>query len=351
MWDEWREIYLDEGQAKANAYFRKNRKAMTGKMRVSWQDRYERGKDVSAIDAAMHDWYKLGEDVFARGQQNIPLKKTVTMLNISPKDIEARVDPDRQIGHIPDWVRHVVATSDINPSYAITTVIVGFGADQRAAVLWYGTHAMQVPREMPDAQKKAAIMLELQKHEAELFDLPCKPQSWMIDGGGSPHETVQTFSFESQRRRGIPVICAFGRAWKGYRPRREDRRFEQSFVRSETRQKQWCIWNVDYWKEIMQKGWLGATGAPGAIDLYAGRHSDFAQQVCNETLAGKVELNGMWIYDWKTRVGQPHDYGDCMAMAFAMAGMQGIGTGGASRVKTAAEKIHAGGLREEVING
>ena len=327
MWDEWREIYLDEGQKSANKYFRKHRKAMTGKMQVSWKDRYERGKDVSAIDAAMHDWYKLGPDVFARGQQNQPLETKITLFSLHPNNIMTRTDNDRQPGDVPDWVRSIVAATDINPSYALSTVVVGFGADQRCAVLWYGIQKMEIAKEIPDAQKKQQIMLDLETHGKQLASLPCRPQRWIIDGGGSPQETVMTFAANSVRTCGLESLTAFGRAWRQYRPGPKDRKFEQAFIRAESRVKQWSIWNADYWREIAQKSWLGAIGAPGSCDLPKGNHRDFAEQICREQLAGKAETGGTWVYVWNTQPGA-HDYGDCMAMAFAMAAMTGIGTGG-----------------------
>jgi hypothetical protein len=59
-----------------------------------------------------------------------------------------------------------------------------------------------------------------------------------------------------------------------------------------------------------------------------GHHREFAEQICREQLTGKVELNGRWVYDWATDTSGPHDYGDCMAMAYALAAANDIGTGG-----------------------
>jgi len=149
----------------------------------------------------------------------------------------------------------------------------------------------------------------------------------MIDGGGSPQDTVITFCANSVRTTGLEAVTAFGRAWRQYRSRQADRRYEQCLIRSESRLKRWCLWNADYWREIAQRGWIGAVGAPGSCDLPKGNHRDFAEQICREQLAGKAETGGTWVYVWHTLPG-PHDYGDCMAMAYACAALCGIGTGG-----------------------
>jgi hypothetical protein len=87
------------------------------------------------------------------------------------------------------------------------------------------------------------------------------------------------------------------------------------------------LWNEDYWLEQSQLGWTGAIGSPGSCDLPFGRHREFAEQICEEQLLGKVLLNGRMIYDWK-RSPKPHDYSDCMAMLYCLAAVNGIGTGG-----------------------
>ena len=339
LWDEWRDIYTDpdQGQRAANAFFRKNRKTMTGKMDVSWKYRYDAKKDVCAIDAAMRDWYHLGPDVFARGQQNRPLKRDVTLYNLRPEVIMARTSRDREPGVVPEWARMVIAATDDNPSYGLSTVIAAVGADQRMAVLWYGVHKMAVPDDMPDAAKKAAIMAEMQTHGRSLAALVCRVEDWTIDGGGAPQDTVITFAANAMQSCGIPCLCTFGRAWRFVRAKPQDRKFEQAFIRSESRSRRWAIVNSDYWREVAQKGWLGAVGAPGTCELPKGNHRDFAEQICREQLRGKAETGGTWVYVWDTIPGK-HDYGDCMMMLYALAAMKGIGTGGQAEVRPTRKK-------------
>jgi hypothetical protein len=60
--------------------------------------------------------------------------------------------------------------------------------------------------------------------------------------------------------------------------------------------------------------------------------------VTREQLAGKDDVGGRTVWVWNTAPG-PHDYGDCMHMAYMGAAVQGIGTGG-QVVKQAATKCN-----------
>jgi hypothetical protein len=326
-WDDWNRIRNEDGQAKANTYFRRNRTHLVAGMAVLWLDRWDRDVDVCAYDAAMRDYYVLGASVFSRAQQQYPIREGVTIYNLTPDVITARADPARKPGDIPEWSRLVVAATDINPSYALSTVIMAVGQDQRAAVLWYGKHELHADDSRTDAQVKAYIMAELEKHGTALASLPCRPERWVIDGGGTPQDTVIGFAATSIRTTGLESICSFGRSWNYVRPRKGDRTFEHGYTRMESRARRWIIYNSDYWHELAQRAWLAAIGAPGSCDLPAGKHDEFAQQVCGEWLKDKSELAGGWAYKWEHLPG-PHDFGDCMTMGFAMAAAAGIGTGG-----------------------
>ena len=189
---------------------------------------------------------------------------------------------------------------------------------------------MPVRKEMTDSEKRKRIYEALAAHAQQLAGLPCRPNLWIIDGGGSPQGTVIDLAANAPRICGLESVCAFGRASRQYRPTGKHRIVagEQLHRVVERREKQWVIWNADYWREAAQKAWTGSPGSPGSCSLPKGRHEDFALQVCREQLAGKDEVGGRTIWVWDTAPG-PHDYGDCMGMAYMGAAMSGIGTGGA----------------------
>jgi hypothetical protein len=130
---------------------------------------------------------------------------------------------------------------------------------------------------------------------------------------------------------GLQAACTFGRGWKNYRPTAKAsyrvRVGEQYHHVMERRDRQWIVYNADYWREVAQRGWTGEPGAPGSCSLPRGSHPDFAAQVTREQLAGKDDIGGRTVWVWNTAPGA-HDYGDCMHMAYMGAAVAGIGTGG-----------------------
>jgi hypothetical protein len=209
-------------------------------------------------------------------------------------------------------------------------VIVAFGADQRAAVLWYGLQKMDVQDSDTEIEKRRKIYEALSEQGRKLAAMPCRPDKWIIDGGGTPEGCVIDFAASSPQICGLNSFCSFGRGWKNYRPTHRMHKIrmgEMWHSVHESRLKAWVLYNADYWREIAQRGWTGSPGAPGSCTLPKGRHTDFAAQVCREQLAGKDEVAGRTVWIWTTAPG-PHDFGDCMHMAYVGAAIEGIGTGG-----------------------
>jgi hypothetical protein len=67
---------------------------------------------------------------------------------------------------------------------------------------------------------------------------------------------------------------------------------------------------------------------PGSLTLCAGKHEDFAAQICREQLKGKADLGAGMRWEWHTNPSGPHDYGDALTMCYVAAAWGGIGTGG-----------------------
>ena len=351
LWDEWNRQRIDgllmhDGGEAARVFYAANVAELTEGMKVSWEERYQIGDDKrpgdpSPMFSSMWDFYELGEAAFMAERQNKPLVEGVTINAVSASIIRSRVDKTRPPGVVPEWAKIIIASSDVNPSYAISTIVFAFGNNQRSAILWYGIHPMECKFEWTDAQKKGYIANELEKHGKEISALPCKATDWIIDGGGSPENTVIDFSATAQRLLGISAITAFGRAGKQYTTR-EKKEYgvkvrEQAHVVRASTLRQWIIWNEHYWLEQAGLAWTGTPSAPGSCELPAGNHDEFAEQASREYITGKVELNGRMIYDVK-RSTLKHDFGDCMAQGYAFAAVLGIGTGGGGDVKESRRK-------------
>jgi hypothetical protein len=339
LWKEWDMVRIDGEQRKdrgkaARAFYKTHKTALKEGMEVSWEERYDRKqKQPDAYYAAMYDFYKMGEATFMAIRQNDPVMKEHSIYVLTPQVIQSRAVALAP-GVVPDWAHVVIAATDVNPSYALTTAVLAFGPNQRAHVAWYGlfqSAPLPVPKGATEAETRRIVYDALAVHGRQIAGLPCRPNHWIIDGGGTPESTVIDLSANAPQICGLNTSCAFGRGYRNYRPTTKATYKiavgEQFHRVIERRSRQWVIFNADYWREIAQRGWTGEPGAPGSCSLMAGRHGDFATQICREQLAGKDEVGGRTVWVWDTAPG-PHDYGDCMTIAYMGAAMLGIGTAG-----------------------
>jgi hypothetical protein len=249
-----------------------------------------------------------------------------------------RVDAQRKPLARPAWVTRVLASSDVNPSYGFSSVVLGFGEDQSAVVLWYGIHKLAIPGDLPALELGRRLFAELTAHGKALAGLPVGAESWAIDAGGGNFDGVLAFAAAASRVCGIPALGFTGRGAKNYRqtgktaagPFREQ--CHGCLDHKDGRAIRWVAWNSDFWKECAQRAWLGEIGAPGALSLPAGIHGEFAAQVTNERLLGKGDVGGLTFWNFKRLPGR-NDFGDALAQGYALAAFGfGIGTSGRQRI-------------------
>lgn len=262
-------------------------------------------------------------------------KKFSFKLDIKPKDIISKVTAAHQLT-VPDGYVFVAASTDLNLSYALTTVIVGFKPDMTAHVLHYMFTKCNIDSALPVAQYNEAVYSALASLGKEIKALGLKIDGWGIDGSGVPFDAVTMFAKSSMQTVGLPACAMLGRASHVFNP----------FVRTRLRDavnrtvlcgdaqehvkagagKKYMFWNSDYYRETVQKAFLAAVGASGSCTLFKGdadAHAEYAMQMCNERLLLiQHKKDGRDIYSWKSR--EPHDALDATAQAFAVAASQGI---------------------------
>lgn len=331
MWDEWREIYVSEGQKEAAQFFKKNREEMTGQMVTSWKHRFDKKVDVCDIDAAMREWYSLGEDVFSRAQQNNPITRGVDVYAITPEIVMSR-QLDRKPYELPDWTQFVIAASDINPAYAITSGVVAFGRDHSSALTWYGKYErapLPISKNLSESQYHNAVYEALIRHGREIAANPCSPKWWIIDAGGAQSKPVKRLAENSNKLLGLNVIVSYGRAGKAYtQPFNKKLKAGEEWFEGKHKRETWLIWNTDYWREVAQRSFTSETGSIGSCTIFKGQHREFAEHICRKKLQAKGIVGRKMVWDWRVDTGKD-DYADMLNMAFVGAAYAGgIGTGG-----------------------
>jgi hypothetical protein len=341
-WDEFADK-VAEGKG-SRTYYRKHKRTMTQGMVLSAPKAYVQGMTEKAADkrlkikppidayhAVMMEYVNMGHDSFMAERQQQPVDP---IENAGPytltKDVILSRTTKRKAYEMPDWVTHVQISTDVNPAYALSTAILGFGADRTCAVAWYGRHRMHIPGNVTREEFDAQLYKHLEEHGKELAAMPIKPDDWAIDCGGQQFDAVIRYAQESTRLCGIPASGYQGRG--KYRPGgktmigvpREGS--HQCLDRKKGRRIKWVAWDSNAWRERAQRSWLGDIASPGACSLPAGNHSEFADQITAERLISKVDAGlDMVAYTWYTEAGA-HDFGDVMAQGFAAAAFNGIGT-------------------------
>ena len=353
-WDEWAQKWrAGDGDV---AFYRKHRDTMTAGMVLSAPAAFKGAeKCPDAFYGVIRMYYRMGREAFMAERQQSPLDPIAEAgpYTLTPAIIQSRTNAARKMGERPEWATRIVASTDVNPSWAFSTVVLGFGEDQSAAVLWYGLHRLSIPGDTPAPELARALFEQLTIHGKALAGLPVAPEVWSIDAGGANFDAVVRFAESSARLCGIPAHGFTGRSAKFYRPYGKHvsgtvrEQCHGCLDRKEGRLIRWIVWNADYWREVAQRAWLGEIDSPGAVSLFDGLHSEFAAQVSNERLKGKGDVGGQMFWNWVRAPGR-NDFGDAMAQGYALAAYGGTGTAGqAQRRKKAARVIISG----QVVGG
>lgn len=296
---------------------------------------------ISGLQALLEKRHIIGDAAFSAEMQMKPHKFSFK-LDIKPKDVLAKAIDVPQLV-VPDGYVFVAASTDLNLSYALTTVIVGFKPDMTAHVISYFFSKCNVDSQLPSAQYNEAIYELLTGLGREIAALGLQIDGWGIDGSGLPFDAVTLFARNSRQLVGLPACAMLGRASHVFNPFVRTRLRDavnktvlcgdaQEHVKAGAGRK-YIFWNSDYYRETLHKALLANIGLPGSCTIFKGDadiHAEYAMQVCNERLLMvQHKKDGRDVYAWKSR--EPHDALDATAQAFAIAASQGISGGNVRR--------------------
>lgn len=324
----------DFTRAASRAWYADNRARFDGALAADPRA-FDPATEADAVHHALNRIAAVGRDAFYAEYQMLPVREEVAF-ELTADMIVRRVRHGVPALALPDGTVLVVVATDINPSYAITTAAVAFDVMRTAQVVAYARSPVRILDRLNDTEFGSRLFDALAAHAQRIASWGLKVDRWGIDAGGRQFDTVTRYA-----RTQPGVVCAratpmLGRAGQNWNP----------FVRSRIREarndtvacrdsqgRAWIAFNADVYKESAQKAWGSEPGAPGGLSLFDGglNHFAFASQVANETLVSKVPrpgFEGRSIYKWKTK--EPHDYGDCLAMCYALAGAEGV-TGDGTR--------------------
>lgn len=337
-------IAIQDGEPehiRANEFYRANRAAMDAGAEVLNPLFFDHATEVSGIQHAMNLRFANGEDSFSAEYQMKPVRSHEA-ITVSAREIAARVRKGTSAFHVPEGTVFTACATDLNPSYGYSTAVVCFDRSMTAFVTSYKVFTdppLPIRDDMPETARVTAIYNALVVHGREVASWAdahgITIDRWGVDAGGKQFDAVMRFYREARNVCGIQCLPMLGRAGESWNPmvksRISDERNGTVLCAEMAKGQRWLAFDADRAKETAQRAWLGEEGSPGGASLFDGkgaRHGEFAAQIAAERLEYKVSLpNGRTRYKWR-QVGRKHDYGDCMAMCYALAGAFGISAAG-----------------------
>ena len=316
----------------ANRFYRKHRKEMDAGASVLNPRNFDPATEISGIQHAMNILLRDGEATFMSEYQMQPPRNAFAF-ELSARHILSRVRRGVPPKTIPPATVFTAAATDINPGYAITTAITAFDIRLTALVTSYHVTRIRIPENLNDTEFNARLFAALKAHAREIVAQGIHIDKWGIDAGGRQFSTVTAFAPTVAAEFGIEAVAMLGRAGQNWNPNVRSRiRSEKNatILCRDPQGRRWLAWNADEYKEKMHRAWGAEPGADGGLSLFDGNanHYRFAVQVANEKLKAKTKVKSTvdgkerYAYKWQTK--NPHDFGDCLAMCYALAGAEGL---------------------------
>ena len=321
--------------------YRRNRKAMdAGADILNWGYFDREGGQISGLQRLMDAYHQMGHDAFMAEYQMEPVRDAFAF-ELTARHILSRIRRGVPPKTIPPATVFTAAATDINPGYAITTAITTFDIRLTALVTAYHVTSIRIPENLNDTEFNARLFAALKAHAREIVAQGIHIDKWGIDAGGRQFNTVTAFAPTVAAEFGIEAVSMLGRAGQNWNPNVRSRiRSENNatILCRDPQGRRWLAWNADEYKEKMHRAWATEPGADGGLSIFDGNanHYRFAVQVANEKLKAKTRVKSIdgkerYAYKWQTK--NPHDYGDCLAMCYALAGAEGLTGEGATMPK------------------
>lgn len=227
----------------------------------------------------MDKMHLIGDKAFSAEYQMSPVRLKVA-LPITPDIVASRISYLHELEIPDDNVRLVVASSDLNVSKYITTVIVVFLRDGSSVCIWHDFLKTSISANVPPEEYDRQLYNALSMLGKKLQSLKIKINAWAIDGNGMAWQSVTRFANNSKSICGIPVCSYVGKASHQFRDHvrsrlkesinrtvlcgdRDEQRRHGSGIR-------WTYFDSDYYREKVQKGFLQAVGNLGSLSWYTG---------------------------------------------------------------------------------
>ncbi|MGD0898392.1 MAG: terminase gpA endonuclease subunit, partial [Thermoguttaceae bacterium] len=334
---------------------------------VDWPERIDDPRNLSAVQAAMHAFYKYGPAGFAAEFQNEPLVGEAGTGKLTPEICMSRIT-GRPWAEIPPVATELTMAIDVQ-QYSLWYTVVAWKQDFTGQVVEYGIWPEQTNPQVTklDIQNSDRNLQHRYPHlgvegtiHAGLSDLVARMLAKnFIRSGGAGIMRIGRMLVDQGKwpnvvhavkmaRGGATMLpcrgegIGAGKIPMAARRRKEGERWDPQgrwyvAATAGTREFPTCVIDTNWWKSFVHGGFLTAPGDPGAITLCGddpGRHLLFASHLTAETYLTPVSPRGIPVDEWTLKPSRPdNEWLDCMVYAAVAASMQGCRRGMSAQAK------------------
>ena len=221
LWDEYFVLYDEELVANEkhehSLDFYKEHFDEMNEGSETFADRFRKEDgEISGIQSLLCRRHLIGETAFEAEYQMRPAHLQVS-LPISPDVVASRKSNLKMLEVPNENVNAVVASTDLNLSFALTTTITVFLRNQTSVVIYHKFRKSNIHVNVPEQEYYKQVYELLSQHGKELKALGIRIDAWAIDANGAPYNAVLDFCRNSRKICGLTACGFIGRASTQFR--------------------------------------------------------------------------------------------------------------------------------------
>lgn len=216
MWDEYfkvwnRECVEDIGHDESLQFYKNHREEMDEGSETFNPTRFSTSDGhISMIQKLLEMRNMMTANQFSCEYLCKPIKYSFT-LDVTPQIVLSRMNTNEML-EVPNGFTHVFASSDLNLSESIHTVICAFRPDQTSQVIFHMVKPCNIDFKLNETEFNKRVYNLLAEHGRELKALGVKLDGWGIDANGNPFNAVLSFCQNSMALCRIPSVGCVGKA-------------------------------------------------------------------------------------------------------------------------------------------
>ena len=338
----------DPAAIRATEHYRIHQEEMDEGFEVLDPGNYDDRFELSAYQHARNVMLRLGEEAFMTEFQLQPPRQDQS-ISLTAKDVAAKINgTSRRV--LPYPTLTAVAFVDIMKRAGLHYTVLACGPQATSAIIDYGIypeHGVIAPDNATELQIQQALAAAIVQLLDRLLSTQYVTASGRVvrlhaiwlDHGWQTKVVTRICDLYRQRGHANVYTCkgfdnsdykdgagknVVNRGWQVDQRERDGVTFFGA--------------NSDYWKEQVQRAFLGVPLQPGTISLFGSNpieHDDFASHIAAEILTDKATSSrGLDLYKWSLRPGSINHFLDTVAGALAAASWYRFWDGGAVVAKT-----------------